>query len=159
MLSSRVVDSLLAPDAAADAEAAAEDAAALEAQLASEHEALSTEDCFSACKALASIRRATDRLCALEPGPRCERAREKAAEASARVREACPDCALAAAPTPDERQPAAAPGAVATEAAPRKGGCASCSAAGGLDVGVLAYVLAAGWVVVRAGRARRGRRC
>lgn len=97
---------------------------------AKEAEALSTDDCSSACKALASMRRATDRLCALEPGPRCDSARAKLDEATNKVRRACPQCAVSVAPQP---APEAAPAreSVATASAPpperRGGGCAGCT--------------------------------
>ncbi|MDB4944272.1 MAG: hypothetical protein JWP97_3806, partial [Labilithrix sp.] len=68
----------------------------LEKSLTAESLALSTSDCTSACLALSSIRRAADRLCALEPGPRCVAAQAKALDASRRVRDACPRCAAAA---------------------------------------------------------------
>ncbi|MCW5815605.1 MAG: hypothetical protein KIT84_31550 [Labilithrix sp.] len=105
----------------------------LEAQLGRETSELATSDCAAACRALASIQRAADRICELEPGPRCAAAREKADAASKRVREACPDCALASAPpkplddravtpSPSESHPAAAPPPEA-----ERGGCRSCT--------------------------------
>ena len=56
---------------------------------------LSGDGCDVACAALASMKRATDRLCDLstdEP-PRCTDARARVDRASARVREVCSDCA------------------------------------------------------------------
>jgi hypothetical protein len=44
---------------------------ALERSIDEQHDALSTADCAAACRALASILRAADKICALEPGPRC----------------------------------------------------------------------------------------
>lgn len=72
----------------------------LERDLAREADALSTSDCVVACRALASIRRAADRICALDPDARCTAARAKADEATERVRRACPQCAIEHAPTP-----------------------------------------------------------
>jgi len=111
----------------------ASDVRALEQQLAEEHAALSTADCNAACRALGSIRRAADKICALEPGPRCDSAREKAADATRRVRDACPDCEIARAPLPTpapERAAARDERAVATAEPPPepRGGCRSCSA-------------------------------
>ena len=57
----------------------------LQKQQQDELAALSTQDCVIACKALASIRRAADRICALESGPRCIDARAKADDAQRRV--------------------------------------------------------------------------
>ncbi len=56
---------------------------------------LSTDGCETACQALASMRRATDRLCDLtsdEPS-RCSDARGRLDRATQRVREVCSDCA------------------------------------------------------------------
>jgi hypothetical protein len=127
----------------------------LEKSLAQEHAQLSTSDCSAACRALASIRRAADRICALEPGPRCTAAHSKADDATRRVRDACPECAIASvAPETPTKKPASVPvvpaeppatapvvrqptndEAVRTAgAAPpsesRRGGCASCDAGG-----------------------------
>ena len=50
-------------------------------------------DCPRACKALASMNRASERICALEPdespGGRCKRAKERVTEATERVRRSC----------------------------------------------------------------------
>ncbi len=125
-----------------------EDVRTLEKQLDDEHAALSTSDCYVACRALTSIRRAVDKICALEPGPRCDSAREKAEDATKRVRAACPDCAIAATPTMPAPDRAAAPAAEqvrALEASEPRGGCRSCATTGspssGVDAGAL--VLAA----------------
>jgi hypothetical protein len=77
---------------AADA-GAPSDIASLEDEIARARVALQTEDCATACKALSSLLRAADKLCALDPGPRCSAARAKADDATSRVRAACPDCA------------------------------------------------------------------
>jgi len=139
----------------------------LEKQLREETAALSTQDCVTACKALASIRRAADRICGLEPGPRCSDARAKADDAHRRVQAACPDCQIAAAPPKDEDRratqpapPPASPGAVdaktANESAPHRGGCASCSTTGDRATGDLGVMLLGVLAVARALR-KRGR--
>lgn len=126
-------------DAFADA-GAGEDVEALLKDLQQEYTALSTQDCAIACKAYASIRRAADRICGLEPGPRCSDARAKADDAQRRVQAACPDCHLAAAkPKDDERRAVeyapnapmgkASAGSADEKNAPSKGGCASCTTA------------------------------
>jgi len=117
----------------------------LEKSLAQEHATLSTSDCSAACRALASIRRAADKICALEQGARCAAAHAKSEDATRRVRDACPECAIAsAAPDTSPRKPAMAPvppaadapreESVHTASAPRsesgRGGCASCDASG-----------------------------
>jgi len=123
-----------------------DDLTTLERNLASESAALSTSDCTTACRALASIRRAADRICALDSGERCAAGRAKADEATRRVREACPECAIASAPPPltppkpaPEREERAmtkggaqptADTAVAASAPPsesKRGGCAGCA--------------------------------
>ena len=104
---------------------AADDVRTLEAQLNEEHAALRTTDCDAACRALASIRRAADKICALEQGPRCDAARAKLADATRRVHDACPDCALAAGPSPPAPEPAAE--ASAPPAEKERGGCRSCA--------------------------------
>ena len=113
-------------------------------QLDDEHAALSTSDCYVACRALTSIRRAADKICALEPGPRCDSAREKADDATRRVRAACPDCAIAAAPpmpAPDRAATPAAEKESALQASEARGGCRSCATAGGSSSGVDAGAL------------------
>lgn len=118
----------------------------LEKQLASEATALSTAECTSACRALASIRRAADKICVLDPGERCTAARAKADDAARRVRAACPDCAIASPPgatpappppapiaeeKPADMSPPAKGGSTATANAPpsesKRGGCAGCA--------------------------------
>ncbi|MDB5212397.1 MAG: hypothetical protein JWO86_324 [Myxococcaceae bacterium] len=153
---------------AADAQvtqAPKEDLTTLEKSLDEQHDALSTSDCATACRALASIRRAADKICALDPGDRCTAGRAKADDATRRVREACPECAIASArpePKPDHEEramtkggtgpkkaaEAPAPGndAFATATAPpsesKRGGCAGCTTTregpGDLAGGVLA---------------------
>lgn len=150
-------------------DASKEDVTTLEQTLAAEHAALSTTDCTSACRALASIRRAADKICALDPTDRCAAARAKADDATRRVREACPDCAIASAPLPapprDEpayaKKGADAPAPTTVEAsAPpsesRRGGCAGCEATGAApgDLAGAALVVAA---LVRVLRRRSNR--
>jgi MYXO-CTERM domain-containing protein len=136
-------------------------------QLQQDYSALSTQDCTIACKAYASIRRAADRICGLEPGPRCNDARTKADDAQRRVQAACPDCQIAAAPgKEDERRavqtaPPPTPtesktgGAADSEAAPRKGGCASCSTPGEKPLGDLGIAFVGAFVVARVLRRRK----
>jgi hypothetical protein len=50
------------------------------------------DSCQSACDALTAMKKAADRICALAPGPRCEAARTRVANAEKRVMEACPGC-------------------------------------------------------------------
>jgi hypothetical protein len=136
--------------------AADEEVDTLVKQLGEEHAALSTQDCVTACKAYASIRRAADRICALEPGPRCVDARAKADDAQRRVQAACPDCQLAATPPRDDERRAVepAPANAPTEAQQRKGGCASCNTPGERPAGDFALLLLA---AVAIGRKLRGR--
>jgi hypothetical protein len=146
----------------------AEDVASLEKQLSDEVAALSTSNCSLACRALESIRRAAERICALEPGPRCDAARAKAADATRRVHDACPDCATVDGATKHEelkREPApAAPAAapstaeVATRSESR-GGCRSCTLSGPSDFGSAWWLLAAwgAWRVRRAPKKSRRR--
>lgn len=63
--------------------------------------ALSSGDCALACRALESMERAADHICAIDPGPRCADARAKVGAASRRVQEACPGCR----PRPEEAPP------------------------------------------------------
>jgi len=49
-------------------------------------------DCAAACRALASMERAADHLCALESGPECSHARERVEAARERVRSTCGGC-------------------------------------------------------------------
>jgi MYXO-CTERM domain-containing protein len=130
-------------------------------------------DCATACKALDSMRRAADRLCQLDPGDRCAKARQKVSDATARVTASCPSCAQptsnaaasgagqsSAAPPAVPPAPAEAAGpsksaeAVEQESAPHKGGgCAGCTSAPGGD-GV-ATALGVGALVLLGARRRR----
>lgn len=93
-------------------------------------------DCALACRALESLRRAADRLCALDPGDACTDARAKLRDAAERVRVACPECAAAATvPTPRTSPVPADSTTVHASAAPGKGGgCAGCATTSGTDV-------------------------
>ncbi|MBW2453583.1 MAG: hypothetical protein JRI68_03695 [Deltaproteobacteria bacterium] len=131
----------------------------LERQIESEFADLATGDCTVACLALESMLRATERLCELAPGPKCEDARNKVADAKRRVSESCPDCEASheeqavtpVPPTPaepasmgDDDETADAAGPPAEEA---RGGCAACAigrrpdAPGALLAGLLALGL------------------
>lgn len=136
---------------------AEDEATTLATQLDEDVAALSTSNCETACKALASIRRAADRICALEPnGERCSAARTKAADATKRVHDACPECVQARleAPKPEAPQ-ATAPEAQAPPAEQPRGGCRSCTTAPALpDAGDLAaFALAVAAVAARRRRA------
>lgn len=96
-------------------------------------EQLATHACDEACRALTSMRRAAEKLCALEPGPRCDHARARCREAAMQVRDACPDCATATAP-PVHEQAAAPPEVQHVTTEERRGGCASCATAKSTDV-------------------------
>jgi hypothetical protein len=114
---------------------AADEATTLETRLDKETTELSTSDCAAACRALASIRRAADRICELETGARCDAARAKADDATKRVREACPECAIAGLKKDEEQdrraaRPAEGSTPTAMESAPpseRPGGCRNCT--------------------------------
>jgi len=54
--------------------------------------ATATGDCATACRALASMERAAQHLCALDSGRECDRARERLAAARERVRASCGGC-------------------------------------------------------------------
>jgi hypothetical protein len=148
--------------ASASPSAGGDEAEELARSIAQEAQALSTDDCLSACKALASMRRATDRLCALDPGPRCADARATLDGATRKVRDACPQCALAAVPPERDKEPM--PGSVAaSEAAPpaehRSGGCAGCttSRSGSGGAGAATALAAALAIVLVRRRSGRGR--
>lgn len=171
----------------ARAQAAKEDLTTLEKSLTEQHDALSTSDCATACRALASIRRAADKICALDPGDRCAAGRAKADDATRRVREACPECAIATAPSEPRREDramtkggtsrkateasegtgASSPASTPTaQAAPpsesKRGGCAGCTttrgAPGDLAGGALAVAALALVVRRRRSRARHASR-
>lgn len=71
---------------------------------------LDTSDCTAACAALESMRRAAQRVCELDAGERCAKARARVEEARKKVLAACPDC-QAAQSTANFEQPFPAPDA------------------------------------------------
>lgn len=161
-----MISTLMFTSATAFADAGpGEDVESLLKQLSQEHSALSTQDCMTACKAYASIRRAADKICGLEPGPRCADARSKADDAQRRVQAACPDCQLAAAKPKEDAYRAAQPGsgsdaktgAVEAESAPRKGGCASCNTPGERPTGDFGIVILGAWAISRVLRKKSSR--
>jgi MYXO-CTERM domain-containing protein len=140
---------------------AADDVDTLVKELNDEHAALSTQDCVTACKAAASIRRAADKICGLEPGRRCSDARAKADDAQRRVQAACPDCHLAAAPPKDGDNDRRAMGKAAPPAdapmpkgAPDRGGCAGCSTPGERPTGNLGILVLGAFALARILRRR-----
>jgi MYXO-CTERM domain-containing protein len=150
---SAIVLGLCSPVHAQDA---GSDLATLQKNLADEQVALSTADCTMACRALGSIRRVADRICVLDPGEPCASARTKAEDATRRVREACPDCAIAAMVSP---APVRETSVATTDSAPpsesRRGGCAGCTTA---SPGANDAANAGGLVLVVAALAFRRRR-
>jgi len=119
-----------------------------------------SSDCDTACRALDSMRRATERLCAMDPGDRCARARQKLADATAHVRSACPSCPQAAQqtfPESEKAEEAPAPSgnaAVAEETVQKKsGGCGGCTL-GSADGGThgAAWLLGLALLLLRRGR-------
>jgi hypothetical protein len=129
----------------------------LSAEIDGDYAQAQSNDCDTACRALDSMRRATDRLCVLDPGDRCARTRQKLADATARVRSACPGCAEPAGGTfSDESKAAGAPApptnAPAEETVQKKsGGCAGCTL-GGYTSG---SAEGAGWLLALALAMRR----
>jgi uncharacterized protein (TIGR03382 family) len=114
-------------------------------------------DCGTACRALESMRRATERLCALDPGDRCARAKHALDDAGAHVKSACPECAEAL-----ERRNALAPAdapasmsAVQSESVQGKRGCAGCATAS-RPVDAAVPLTIAGLVLLSLRRRRRG---
>ncbi|HEY3819471.1 MAG TPA: MYXO-CTERM sorting domain-containing protein [Polyangiaceae bacterium] len=91
-----------------------------------------SSDCALACRALESMKRATERLCALDPGDRCASAKKKLDDATIHVRSACPACAealeeLKPTATPVPQEAPAGENVVEAESVPKKGGCAGCA--------------------------------
>ena len=137
----------------------ADEVTSLEQQLARDYDALSTADCAVACQALGSMHRAADRLCGLDPGPRCSGARTKVADAENHVRQACPDCPIGAETSVDEKH-SAEPAAAPPPEAPSSENCAKCAIADeeGVYPGAFAASLAlAAWLTRRHRRRDRGR--
>lgn len=111
----------------ARAQADTEMATALADFAAAEKELTLTAPCDSMCKALQSMTRAADRICELardgtaSDQKRCSDAKQKIAEATARVRAACPDCnpsppyAPSTTPPPVGKQPMPSAGKAETE--------------------------------------------
>jgi MYXO-CTERM domain-containing protein len=135
----------------------------LERQIEAEVVALATSDCALACLALESMIRATERLCELAPGPPCNQARAKVADARERVRAACPDCAATMATQraePDEPAPRPMDAdvedkpstpAAAPPAEEARGGCAACTLGSSQQApaALLAGIFALGLAVFR----------
>jgi MYXO-CTERM domain-containing protein len=139
--------------------------------------ATASSDCAMACRALQSAQRAADRVCALDPGAPCTSARQKVADATARVHAACPGCAAAndvpstpplpgtttsvnpqapqSKPPEHETRTTSAPPSPADakgeEVQSKKGGCAGCSTSnqGAGGAGLFALVLALSALVRR----------
>ena len=136
----------------------ADEVSDLEKSLNEQHDALTTTDCTTACQALASIRRAADRICALESGPRCVAAQAKVFEDTRKVRDACPQCAAATTtPLPESKpksEPGPAPTMVSAQSEPGRGGCASCET-GGVAPSDLGVVALGALALVRLLRRRR----
>src|SRR4051812_8476758 len=84
--------------------ASAAEIAAPEDQMIRDALELSNQGCAVACRALGSMARAADRICALDPGPRCAAARAKVSEASRKVHEACAECGAAGVDAPAHAQ-------------------------------------------------------
>jgi hypothetical protein len=136
--------------------------AAAQADFESALASTSASDCATACRALESMRRAADRICALDPGTKCSDARARVEESAARVRAKCPDCG--AATTPPSMQPAPPPPVSAgqarateeeSQAAPSRRGC-GCIVSNDTEPSAIAAGIAivAAWV----GRLNRKRR-
>lgn len=120
--------------------------AALEKEIETSAAMLASASCPTACAALGSMRRAADRLCAIDPGPRCDSARARVKDASRKVEASCPECAATHGeekPAPEnlDKQkekadtdrgpaspppPAPPPAAESMALAPGRGGCAGC---------------------------------
>ena len=102
---------------------------------------IKSDDCAVSCQALESMMRAVRRICELDAGTACELAKEKLEAARERVREACPDCAVAdkedetraaddpapPAPTPEALKPPPGAAPMSPPAEDATGGCAACA--------------------------------
>jgi len=144
---------------------AGSNADALVTQIDQDWAQVQSNDCDTACRALDSMRRATERLCALDPGDRCARARQKLADATAHVRSACPSCPEATGRVLDESQkaePAPAPASNATVAEEtvqkKSGGCGGCAIGSARDAPGAAWLLGLALLMLRKGRRAARRR-
>jgi MYXO-CTERM domain-containing protein len=112
--------------------ATSSDVTAAQAEVDRDYAEALASDCSLACRALESMKHATERLCALDPGDRCASAKKKLDAATTHVRAACPVCVeqldeQKVEPTP---RPAEAPpgtNAVEAEAVQKRSGCAGCA--------------------------------
>jgi MYXO-CTERM domain-containing protein len=123
------------------------DLAAAQAEVDQDYAQAMASDCALACKALGSMKRATLRLCALDPGDRCAAAQQKLQAATAHVRASCPECAeeLNEAPIGGKTTtPATADVQVlaAQESVQKRGGCAGCTMTSSARDGALPLGLA-----------------
>lgn len=135
------------------------DVDAVQAEVDRDYAQARSSDCSLACRALESMRHATERLCALDPGDRCASAKKKLDDATSRVRTACPVC-----PEPlEEKKPVAAPPPaeapasehlVEMESVQKKGGCAGCATASAPADAAVPLALT-GLLVLAARRRRR----
>jgi MYXO-CTERM domain-containing protein len=151
-----VLLSLVPSAALAQPAIAGDDASALQAEVETDYGQAMASDCALACKALGSMQRATQRLCALDPGDRCASAKQKLDAAAAHVHAACPDCAREQGERQLEQRPAESPPPpaqpVAEEATvTKRGGCAGCtvSPAGTDALAPAGLALLLGWVARR----------
>jgi MYXO-CTERM domain-containing protein len=116
-------------------------------------ESATTQDCATACKALESLTRAAEHICAVAPD-HCDEARARVRSATDRVRAACPQCETRTADN-DVHAGQTTSEVKVQAAAPEHGGCAGC-ATGAMpsDAGLAAFALA----LLAGIRRRRGRR-
>ena len=120
---------------------AGDDVDALQAALDRDYAQAMANDCALACRALDSMRRSAERLCQLDPGERCTRAKSKTDAATQRVRASC-TCpepldqreatgTKTPATTPPQPSGGTAASAPALEevSVSKRGGCAGCTSA------------------------------
>ncbi len=126
---------------------------------------LASGSCAVACQALASMRHAAERVCALDPGPRCEGARAKVKDAARRVQEACGECRplggeapppVVSAEKPEVIEQGEEPRPAPPAPGPASAGLAARAAHGGC-LGGRGRARAARWVRGLRRRRRRGR--
>jgi uncharacterized protein (TIGR03382 family) len=147
--------SLFSSSALAQTVDPATDPTALQAEVDAAYAQAMASDCTLACLALGSMRRATERLCAIDPGERCTSARQKLDAATAHVRAACPDCAEKLGRENELAQPAPPPASPAEatteqESVSKRGGCAGCSATTrGADATGAVCLAALAWLGLR----------